>query len=207
MSTSLIKKSAVALAVTGALVAASSVSAATAEQYNLNNKKLIKPEVSIAMKQNASIASSWLVKLKTASISQTSMANAANIEAAQNSVESTISSMDLNVTVLAKTSKLVNSIVVKGDQKEVEKLLAHAEVENVYPVYDYDLDIADGADYIKATPLLESGVANGEGVRVAVLDTGIDYTHAAFGGAGTLEAYAAAATDPDRCCFLATRSS
>jgi len=196
MSTSLIKKSAVALAVTGALVAASSVSAATAEQYNLNNKKLIKSEISVSMKQNASIASSWLVKLKTASISQTSMANVAKIEAAQNSVESTIGSMDLNITVLAKTSKLVNSIVVKGDQKEVEKLLSHAEVENVYPVYDYDLDIADGADYIKATPLLESGVANGEGVRVAVLDTGIDYTHAAFGGAGTIEAYTAAATDP-----------
>jgi subtilisin family serine protease len=39
---------------------------------------------------------------------------------------------------------------------------------------------------------------DGTGVRVAVLDSGIDYTHAAFGGLGTLEAYAAAyGADPD----------
>jgi len=196
MSTNLIKKSAVALAVTGALFAASTVSAATAEQYNLNNKKLTKPSAVEVLKENKNFTSSWLVKLKTASISQSSAANISNIENSQSSVLSAIKSMDLNVTVLAKTSKLVNSIVVKGNKKDVEKLLANSEVENVYPVYDYELDIADSADYIKATPLVEGGVANGEGVRVAVLDTGIDYTHAAFGGEGTLEAYAAAAEDP-----------
>jgi hypothetical protein len=196
MSTNLIKKSAVALAVTGALFAASTVSAATAEQYNLNNKKLTKPSAVEVLKENKNFTSSWLVKLKTASISQSSAANINSIENSQNSVLSAIKSMDLNVTVLAKTSKLVNSIVIKGDKRDVEKLLANSEVENVYPVYDYELDIADSADYIKATPLVEGGVANGEGVRVAVLDTGVDYTHAIFGGAGTLEAYAEAATDP-----------
>ena len=30
---------------------------------------------------------------------------------------------------------------------------------------------------------------DGTGVKVAVLDSGIDYTHAAFGGEGTIEAY------------------
>jgi hypothetical protein len=196
MSTKFIKKSAVALAVTGALVAASSVSAATAEQYNLNNKKLTTPSAVKALKENKNFTSSWLVKLKIASISQSSAANISNIKNSQSTVLSAIKSMDLNVSVLATTSKLVNSIVVKGDKKDVEKLLANSEVENVYPVYDYELEIADSADYIKATPLVTSGVANGEGVRVAVLDTGIDYTHAAFGGEGTLEAYAAAAEDP-----------
>src|SRR5690606_34159609 len=32
----------------------------------------------------------------------------------------------------------------------------------------------------------------GEGIKVAILDTGIDYTHATFGGPGTTEAYEAA---------------
>ena len=32
---------------------------------------------------------------------------------------------------------------------------------------------------------------DGEGIRVAVIDSGIDYTHAMFGGAGTRSAYKA----------------
>ena len=32
----------------------------------------------------------------------------------------------------------------------------------------------------------------GEGIKVAIIDTGIDYTHANFGGPGTVEAYQAA---------------
>ena len=45
--------------------------------------------------------------------------------------------------------------------------------------------------YIGATAAHESG-ATGEGVRIAVLDSGIDYTHASLGGPGTRAAYDAA---------------
>ncbi len=38
----------------------------------------------------------------------------------------------------------------------------------------------------------------GHGTTIAVLDTGVDYTHAAFGGPGTILAYAAAALAPTR---------
>ena len=39
------------------------------------------------------------------------------------------------------------------------------------------------------------GISKGAGVTVAVLDTGVDYTHAAMGGEGTVEAYNEAAAD------------
>ena len=48
----------------------------------------------------------------------------------------------------------------------------------------------DRVPYIGATAVHERGFGfDGTGVTVAVLDSGIDYTHAAFGGPGTATAY------------------
>ncbi len=201
MSNNLIKRTAVALAVTSAMCA--SAQANDFSKYNLAGKKLIKASAVTKKEQKAHReATSWLVKLNApASVNAKTMgADVASIQAqakvAQASVEQAINSMDLPVQVVAKTSTLVSSIVVNGNKQDVAKLLSNSQVEGIYPVYDYELHVADSADYIEATPLVSNGLATGEGVRVAVLDTGIDYTHTAFGGAGTDEAYAAAIADP-----------
>ena len=201
MSKNLIKRTAVALAVTSAMCA--SAQANDFSKYNLAGKKLIKASAVTKKEQKAHReATSWLVKLNApASVNAKTMgADVASIQAqakvAQASVEQAINSMDLPVQVVAKTSTLVSSIVVNGNKQDVAKLLSNSQVEGIYPVYDYELHVADSADYIEATPLVSNGLATGEGVRVAVLDTGIDYTHTAFGGAGTDEAYAAAIADP-----------
>jgi len=201
MSKNLIKRTAVALAVTSAMCA--SAQANDFSKYNLAGKKLIQPSAVTKKEQKAHReATSWLIKLNApASVNAKTMgADVASIQAqakvAQASVEQAINSMDLPVQVVAKTSTLVSSIVVNGNKQDVAKLLSNSQVEGIYPVYDYELHVADSADYIEATPLVSNGLATGEGVRVAVLDTGIDYTHTAFGGAGTDEAYAAAIADP-----------
>ena len=201
MSNNLIKRTAVALAVTSAMCA--SAQANDFSKYNLAGKKLIKASAVTKKEQKVrSEATSWLIKLNApASINAKTMgADVASIQAqakiAQASVEQAINSMDLPLQVVAKTSTLVSSVVVNGNKQDVAKLLSNSQVEGIYPVYDYELHVADSADYIEATPLVSNGLATGEGVRVAVLDTGIDYTHTAFGGAGTDEAYAAAIADP-----------
>lgn len=201
MSKNLIKRTAVALAVTSAMCA--SAQANDFSKYNLAGKKLIQSSAVTKKEQKAHReATSWLIKLNApASVNAKTMgADIASIQAqakvAQASVEQAINSMDLPVQVVAKTSTLVSSIVVNGNKQDVAKLLSNSQVEGIYPVYDYELHVADSADYIEATPLVSNGLATGEGVRVAVLDTGIDYTHTAFGGAGTDEAYAAAIADP-----------
>ncbi|KTG20032.1 serine protease [Pseudoalteromonas sp. XI10] len=201
MSKNLIKRTAVALAVTSAMCA--SAQANDFSKYNLAGKKLIQSSAVTKKEQKAHReATSWLIKLNApASVNAKTMgADVASIQAqakvAQASVEQAINSMDLPVKVVAKTSTLVSSIVVNGNKQDVAKLLSNSQVEGIYPVYDYELHVADSADYIEATPLVSNGLATGEGVRVAVLDTGIDYTHTAFGGAGTDEAYAAAIADP-----------
>ncbi|MGX1114206.1 minor extracellular serine protease Vpr [Pseudoalteromonas sp. MBR-15] len=201
MSNNLIKRTAVALAVTSALCA--SAQANDFSKYNLAGKELIKPSAVSKKEQNTrSEVTSWLVKLNVpATINAKSLgADVASVQAqaklAQASVEQAIQSMDLPVQVVAKTSTLVSSVVLNGNKQDIAKLLSNSQVEGIYPVYDYKLHVADSADYIEATPLVANGLATGQGVRVAVLDTGIDYTHTAFGGEGTEAAYEAAIADP-----------
>ena len=48
------------------------------------------------------------------------------------------------------------------------------------------------ADYLDAVAARDEFCLTGKGVRVAILDTGIDYTHRIFGGPGTPDAFLAA---------------
>lgn len=202
---STLNKSALTIAVLTAL-SSSTVTAATYDQYNFENKPSLQSQhPDLRNKQTRKSTQNvvtWLVKLNTPSIAEQNLAGVAaqnaisSIQQSQQSVEAAIASVSQSLQVVAKTSKLSNAIVVNGEESEVHKLLANPQVDSVLPVYDYKLTVADSADYIKATPLVASGEATGEGVRVAVLDTGIDYTHKAFGGAGTAAAYEAAASNP-----------
>jgi minor extracellular serine protease Vpr len=67
----------------------------------------------------------------------------------------------------------------------------------VRAIQSMEPDNIRGVPYIGA-PAVWDGLAglHGEGIKIAVIDTGIDYTHANFGGPGTVAAYFAAnATD------------
>ncbi|WP_448232063.1 S8 family serine peptidase [Microbacterium lacticum] len=62
----------------------------------------------------------------------------------------------------------------------------------VHPVRTYALDNAVSVPFLGVPQVWESTGYMGEGVKVAIIDTGIDYTHATFGGPGTTAAYDAA---------------
>jgi len=99
----------------------------------------------------------------------------------------------------AKLSKALNAVVVTIPASQVPAVAVLPGVLTVRPLHDYRLDLSETVPYIGATAVQNAGV-NGTGVRVAVLDTGIDYTHRFFGGPGTAAAYAGAygtsTTDP-----------
>lgn len=196
MSYNLIKKSTVAAAVAGALFSVNAQAVNVADLVSTSKYDGKKVEM---LKEQQAQAVSWLVELKQGGVFSASDNDRAAVQSqvtlSQARVESAIKSADLNLTIIGKTSKLVNAVIVNGQMAEVEKLLANEDVKEIYPVRDYQLDVADAAEYIKATPLVASGKATGEGIKVAVLDTGIDYTHKFFGGAGTQEAYDAAVAD------------
>jgi subtilisin family serine protease len=98
----------------------------------------------------------------------------------------------LGAEEVVTTQVASNLVVVEVDASQVLELAQLPEVTKVLPVTDFELDLSDTVPHIGAAALQDNPGLTGDGVAVAVLDTGIDYTHARFGGDGTQAAYEAA---------------
>lgn len=199
-----INKSLVAMAVTMAV--AGTASAATIDQFRMGAKTTVYGGERKATLQQADKElkqpSAYLVQLNAQPTSYALSGNqydrqraqqlSQNIAEVQQQLASQLQQLDKDAEVLTTTRYLAASIVVKASDKALASLRKNPAVKQVLPVYDSKPLVAASQEYIKATPVVQSGVATGAGIKVAILDTGIDYTHAALGGAGTEEAYAEA---------------
>lgn len=92
---------------------------------------------------------------------------------------------------VARLTKALNAVIVSIDAGAMPVLAELTGVVSVRPVVAYELDLSETVPYIGATAAQTAGI-DGAGVRVAVLDSGIDYTHRNLGGPGTVAAYEAA---------------
>ncbi len=92
---------------------------------------------------------------------------------------------------LARLSRALNAVVVSIDANQLQAVAALPGVVSVRAVGTYTRDLTDTVPYIGAAAAQAAG-KDGSGVKVAVLDSGIDYTHRNLGGPGTLAAYQAA---------------
>ncbi|MEI7743149.1 MAG: S8 family serine peptidase, partial [Chloroflexota bacterium] len=111
--------------------------------------------------------------------------------AQQSRVIAAAKSIDGNVKILGRTGLASNVVMMKADTKTLAKLAKSRDVVSIVPVKDYTLDLSETVPYVGAKAVQAKGYS-GQGVDVAILDTGIDYTHAALGGAGTEAAFKAA---------------
>ncbi|WP_433293743.1 S8 family serine peptidase [Actinoplanes sp. CA-030573] len=99
----------------------------------------------------------------------------------------------LGGTVLGTYQHAYNGIKVRVNAKELASLASAPGVVSVHPVQTVKPDNTRGVPMIGAPTVWNApDKYRGEGVKVAVIDTGIDYTHADFGGPGTTAAYDAA---------------
>jgi len=96
--------------------------------------------------------------------------------------------IDRGLAVLAQTKVSLNAVIVRASGRQLAKLAADPAVLSIRAVRDYQMDLSETVPYIGGTAVQDLGVT-GSGVVVAVLDSGIDYTHKDLGGPGTLEAY------------------
>jgi subtilisin family serine protease len=102
---------------------------------------------------------------------------------------------------LGRVSKAHNALMVSVDARHLSALHGIGGVTAIRPIPDYVLsqsggaaaqpDLATTLGYLGAVTAHSRGY-NGQGVRIAMLDTGIDYTHYNLGGSGHVADYNAA---------------
>ena len=94
-----------------------------------------------------------------------------------------------DVEVIASTQTVLNGVFVRVDAARLDELAADPAVLSISRVLNYEMDLSETVPYIGATAVQNR--YDGTGVSVAILDSGIDYTHAALGGSGNAADYAA----------------
>ena len=115
----------------------------------------------------------------------------ADLKGKQNALRGDIQA--LGGQVLADYQYAYNGVKVKIDRKQLGKLAALKGVTGVRGLQIVKPDNVKGVQLIGA-PSVWGGLAglHGENIKVAIIDTGLDFTHANFGGPGTTAAYDAA---------------
>ncbi len=114
----------------------------------------------------------------------------AQLRAPQDALRSHIQGM--GGAVLANYQAAYNGIKVRVPRDKLELLGALPGVIAVRPLFPAKPNNVHGVPIIGTPAVWQSLGLHGEGVKIGIIDTGIDYTHANFGGPGTVAAYEAA---------------
>src|SRR4051812_26341 len=110
-------------------------------------------------------------------------ARAAQIKLEHDALASRITALGAKETT--RHSKLLNAIVIKATASQANAIGQMPGVKNVRRVQLYEVNTASSVPFIGTTDVWGgSPAADGSGVRIGIIDTGIDYTHADFGGSG-----------------------
>ncbi|RZL36098.1 MAG: peptidase S8 [Rubrivivax sp.] len=98
----------------------------------------------------------------------------------------------LGGTELARVGKAYNALIISADASKLAQIAQLPGVTALRPIVNHQVSLTTTVPYIGAKALQDLGLT-GEGVKIAVLDSGIDYTHRNLGGPGTAAAFATAA--------------
>ena len=99
-----------------------------------------------------------------------------------------VKKIDATARLVGQVQMVLNAVFVEVDASALPVLAQNPAVVRIAPVADYELDLSETVPYIGASAVQDMGF-DGSGIKVAVLDSGIDYTHAALGGSGDVNDY------------------
>ncbi len=87
------------------------------------------------------------------------------------------------------TRNAVPGVVVTADAAKLRELAAMPEVKALRRTVPKRVRNAGSVELTRAAQVWRNTGRYGDGVRIGIIDTGVDYTHADFGGPGTTAAY------------------
>lgn len=96
----------------------------------------------------------------------------------------------LDVQVVSSYQRVYNGFLARVPEGNRAAVLALPNVKAVHAAPIHVPALSNSVPFIGAPEVWDMGY-DGEGVNIAILDTGIDYTHDAFGGSGDPAVYAA----------------
>ncbi|MFO7631069.1 MAG: hypothetical protein R6W76_00950, partial [Caldilinea sp.] len=123
-----------------------------------------------------------IIRLVQPSVAEQGVSDAAAVRARndlrqqQAAFLSRVQALDPNARTIAQTQIVLNAVFVEVDAAVLPQLAQDPAVLRIAPAGIYEMDLSETVPYIGAAAVQAAGYT-GRGVRVAVLDSGIDYTH------------------------------
>jgi subtilisin family serine protease len=106
-------------------------------------------------------------------------------KAQQDAFLSRVRAIDSSARVLARVQVVLNAVFIEVDASKLPEIARDPAVVRIDRIGNYELDLSETVPYIGAKAVQDAGVT-GKGIKVGVLDSGIDYTHRALGGSGNV---------------------
>lgn len=133
------------------------------------------------------------------------MKNVANIQTQQANIIAQLKQLDPELVVNGQVRLVGNSLNISMNKAAAESLKQHALIASVTQVAKFtphtpklSSSVSEGSQHYVTVaqnalkPSSETSEGDDNAIRVAVIGTGVDYTHTALGGDGQLESYIAA---------------
>jgi len=175
------------------LMPATAIAAAPIRKFERLDVSKIDPKLGPAMLANKPIT--VMVQLKGAAATNgksskaQQVATAKTLKASQDNLKAAIARA--GGKVLGQYQYAYNGIKVRIAGRGVAALAALPGVIGIRGVSIYSIDNVNSVPFIGAPAAWTDLGVTGSGETIAVIDTGIDYTHANFGGVGTVAAFEA----------------
>lgn len=129
--------------------------------------------------------------LRAADVNRITKEHINRLEKAQQSVIQNIKeTLDQKAKVLYQVQNVLNGIAVQTDAAGAERIRQLPGVKSVSVMELHERNNSYSVPFIGTPAAWEDYGVLGDGIKIAVIDSGIDYLHTNFGGPGTPEAYA-----------------